>query len=175
MDPDPTGYFLPDDWILWRSGGRLSATRLSSGEQLEIEAGPELDIFDQERSNAIWASLVRFEPLLGQLRARLREQPLVPLTQGSVLRGSGWKQLFDDTRTGRAVAGVEFRFVERLDDESTAHQTGIFRYTFEPEGGTPAVAMLHFEALLVRKDGAWLMVMEYQKQPATDAEWDAAR
>ena len=34
--------------------------------------------------------------------------------------------------------------------------------------------MLHFEALLVRKDGAWQIVMEYQKHPATDAEWEAA-
>ena len=94
MDPDATGYFLPDDWILWRSGGRLSAIRLSSGEQLQIEAGPELDIFDHERSSAVWASLARFEPLVAQLRAQLREQPLLPLTHGSVLRGSGWKQLF---------------------------------------------------------------------------------
>lgn len=94
MDPDATGYFLPDDWILWRSEGRLAAIRLSTGEQLQIEAGPELDIFDHERSNAVWGSLSRFEPLLGELRERLQEKPLLPLTHGSVLRGSGWKQLF---------------------------------------------------------------------------------
>jgi MoaA/NifB/PqqE/SkfB family radical SAM enzyme len=94
MDLDATGYFLPDDWILWRSEERLDAVRLSSGEQVHIEAGPELDIFDQERSSSLWASLARFEPLLGQLRARLQQQPLLPLTHGSVLRGSGWRQLF---------------------------------------------------------------------------------
>jgi len=87
---------------------------------------------------------------------------------------AGWKQGFEDTREGRAVAGVEFRFTERLNDESTAHETGMFRYTFRPVGGEGQVALLHFEALLVKKDGRWLMLMEYQKEPATDEEWDAA-
>ena len=38
----------------------------------------------------------------------------------------------------------------------------------------PVVAMVHFEGLLVRKDG-WLMVMEYQKSSATFEEWEAAK
>ena len=85
-----------------------------------------------------------------------------------------WKQGFNDTREGRAVAGVEFRLTERLNDGSTAHETGMFRYTFESEDGDQQVALVHFEALLVKKDGKWLMVMEYQKEPATAEEWKAA-
>ena len=84
---------------------------------------------------------------------------------------AGWKQGFDDTREGRAKAGVEFRLTERLNDETTAHETGIFRYTLAPEEGDDVVAQVQFEALLVKKDGKWLMMMEYQKGPATDAEW----
>lgn len=87
---------------------------------------------------------------------------------------AGWKQGFDDTRDGKAVAGVEFRFTERLNDGTTAHDTGMFRYTIDPEDGDGAVALIHFEALLVKKDGRWLMVMEYQKGQATDEEWVAA-
>jgi uncharacterized protein (TIGR02246 family) len=87
---------------------------------------------------------------------------------------AGWKPGFEDTREGSAVAGVEFRLTERLNDESTAHETGMFRYTIRPEGGEGQVALVHFEALLVKKDGRWLMVMEYQKEPATDEEWEAA-
>jgi len=33
---------------------------------------------------------------------------------------------------------------------------------------------VHFEALLIRQDG-WKVMMEYQKSPATQDEWDAAR
>ena len=87
---------------------------------------------------------------------------------------AGWKQLFDDTHAGKAVGGVEFRFTGRLNDGTTAHETGMFRYTFEPVDGEEAGALVHFEALLVKRDGEWLMVMEYQKEPATDEEWDAA-
>jgi uncharacterized protein (TIGR02246 family) len=87
---------------------------------------------------------------------------------------AGWKPGFDDTREGRAEAGVEFRFTERLIGETTAHETGIFRYFLSPDEGEEQIALVHFEALLVKKDGRWLMLMEYQKGPATDAEWAAA-
>jgi len=88
---------------------------------------------------------------------------------------AGWKQGFLDTQAGNAEAGVAFRFTQRLHDETTAHETGMFRYTFTPADGTPGVALVHFESLLVRKDGEWLMVMEYQQAAATDEEWQAAR
>ena len=41
----------------------------------------------------------------------------------------GWKQGFEDTRDGRMKASVEFRFTQRLHDETTAHETGMFRYS----------------------------------------------
>jgi len=87
---------------------------------------------------------------------------------------AGWKQGFDDTAAGRAEAGVDFRLTQRLNDGTTAHETGIFRYTFSPEGGETTVAPVHFEALLVKQDGEWLMLMEYQKGMATEQEWEAA-
>jgi sulfatase maturation enzyme AslB (radical SAM superfamily) len=89
-----TGYFLPDDWILWHSEGLLEATKLSSGDHIRIEGTPEHDPLNSELSASIWDSLARFEPLLGQLREQLQEQGLQPLTRETVLRGSGWKQLF---------------------------------------------------------------------------------
>ena len=87
---------------------------------------------------------------------------------------AGWKPGFDDTRAGRAEAGVAFRFTDRLHDGTTAFETGIFRYTLSPEEGEDVLALVHFEGLLVKKDGRWLLVMERQKAPATDAEWAAA-
>jgi len=88
------GYFLPDDWILWQSEGLLEATKLSSGDHIRIEGTPEHDPLNSELSASIWDSLARFEPLLGHLREQLQEQALQPLTRETVLRGSGWKQLF---------------------------------------------------------------------------------
>lgn len=87
---------------------------------------------------------------------------------------AGWRQGFEDTRAGRMGARVDFRFTRRLHGETTAHETGIFRYVAHPRGGEPSVSLVHFQALMVRKEGEWKWVMEYQVAPATEEEWEAA-
>jgi ketosteroid isomerase-like protein len=84
-----------------------------------------------------------------------------------------WKQEFTDTRDGKMKASVEFRFSRRIGDATTAHETGIFLYTAQPEGGPPKAEHIHFEALLVKKADTWKILMENQKGPATEAEWQA--
>lgn len=84
---------------------------------------------------------------------------------------SGWKQGFVDTKAGKMNASVEFRFSERLHSETTAHDTGIFHYTSQMEGQEPQPIYVHFQGLLVKKDGAWKLVMEYQESIATIKEW----
>lgn len=85
-----------------------------------------------------------------------------------------WEPSFLDTRDGRTKANVTFRFTQRLHDETTAHETGILRYALEAPDGSQTVSMVHFQALLIRKGGQWLMVMEHQQGEATQAEWEAA-
>ncbi len=87
---------------------------------------------------------------------------------------AGWQQGFDDTAAGRMHAGVEFRITNRRASANAAFDTGIFRYVSRPPGGQESVAMAHFEGLMVKKDGRWLMTMENQKETATEAEWAAA-
>ncbi|MGB5220715.1 MAG: radical SAM protein [Polyangiales bacterium] len=94
MKAPRTGYFLPNDWILWQSEGLLQATKLSSGEQIRIEGQPGVDSLSGELSASVWDSLARFVPLVGQLHRQLQQESLQPLTREAVLRGSGWKQLF---------------------------------------------------------------------------------
>lgn len=84
----------------------------------------------------------------------------------------GWKQGFVDTKAGRMEAGVEFRFTKRLSDGTTAHETGIFHYFVVGADGERTDQFVHFEALLILKQG-WKMMMEYQKSAATPEEWDA--
>jgi ketosteroid isomerase-like protein len=86
----------------------------------------------------------------------------------------GWKQGFMDTEAGTVSASVEFRFTQRLSDATTAHETGIFHYAVVDTDGQRTEQFVHFEALLVKKQG-WKMMMEYQKSVATQEEWDAAR
>jgi ketosteroid isomerase-like protein len=82
---------------------------------------------------------------------------------------------WNDTRDGRARRSVEFRFTERLNNATSAHEVGIFRYASTEADGTTRVALIHFEAALVKKDGVWLQLLELQTSDATAEEWEAAR
>ena len=89
-----------------------------------------------------------------------------------------WKPGILDTAAGRSMTFVEFRITRRLYSESTAHEQGIFHFRGGPldaDAGEEEFSedWVHFEALL-RKDGQWRMLMEYQKHSATQAEWAAA-
>lgn len=81
---------------------------------------------------------------------------------------------WNDTREGRARRSVEFRFTERLHSQTSAHEVGIFRYASTEADGSTRVVLIHFEAALVKKDGAWLQLLELQTSDATVAEWEAA-
>ena len=86
----------------------------------------------------------------------------------------GWKQGFIDTQNGDVKSDVEFRFSQRIGNENTAHETGIFNYT--SKGARSDVNIfVHFEMLLVKKDGKWLGIMEYQKSNATKEEWESLK
>lgn len=83
-----------------------------------------------------------------------------------------WKQEFDDTRAGKIKARVEFRFSHRYSDASTAHEKGMFLYSSQKKGEQWKREYIHFEGLLTKKEGRWLMMMEYQKSVGTQAEWE---
>lgn len=85
-----------------------------------------------------------------------------------------WRQGFDDTKAGRTRAGVEFRFTRRMGDATTAHETGVFLYTFTDAAGQTKRDYVKFEALLVKGAGGWKILMEYQKEAATEEEWKQA-
>jgi len=85
---------------------------------------------------------------------------------------SGWKPDIDRTRNGEVHAEVAFRFSQRLNDATTAHETGIFYYMATPADGETSAAIINFEALLVKKNGEWKVMMEYQKSVATIEDWN---
>ena len=86
-----------------------------------------------------------------------------------------WKAEFDTTKSGRTKANVDFRFSQRIGDTTTAHETGIFRYSSVDSRGKSNVEYIHFEGLLVKRDGKWKVLMEYQKSSATPEDWKSLR
>lgn len=84
-----------------------------------------------------------------------------------------WKQDFVNTREGKVKGNVEFRFSNRVGDATTAHESGIFRYTARAPGAEPKHEFIRFEGLLVKRGNSWKILMENQIGPVTEAEWDA--
>tara|TARA_Y100001934_G_C11839807_1_gene534582 strand:- start:13 stop:531 length:519 start_codon:yes stop_codon:yes gene_type:complete len=84
-----------------------------------------------------------------------------------------WKKDFIATKAGTIKANVEFRFSQRFGDETTAHETGIFLYSFTDQDGQWKQEHVHFQALLLKSKEGWKIMMEYQQSKATQAEWVA--
>lgn len=82
----------------------------------------------------------------------------------------GWEPGFAEVKKGEKVANVRFRFSQRIPGQGTALETGIFRYSSGEPGVVQETLLLHFEALLVKKR-RWQILMEFQKEPATEDEW----
>jgi len=83
----------------------------------------------------------------------------------------GWQPGFILTQEGKRSASVKFRFTQRLLGPGIAHETGVFRYSSAEPNAIPDVLYVHFEALLVKKD-RWQLLMEYQKESATQEHWE---
>lgn len=89
---------------------------------------------------------------------------------------AGWKQGFLDTKQGKQLDYVSFRFSQRIGDETTAHETGIFYFTSrDSKGKLIGEFYTHLEALLTKQGDKWVCLMEYQKAEATKEQWDALK
>ena len=87
-----------------------------------------------------------------------------------------WKQGFANTKQGKQVDNVSFRFSQRIGDETTAHETGIFYFTsHDSKGKLIEEYYTPVEALLVKQGDKWVCLMEYQKAEVTRKEWDALK
>lgn len=152
------------------TAGSISGSSQSNQDSLRIT---ELDAFWDELSKT-----VREGDLEGYASGYHDDAVVVFGSKTSVpidVALESWKQGFVDTKAGKAKSNVEFRFSERVGDKTTAHETGMFFFTLADEGGKVQKYYANFEALLVKKDGNWKCIMEYQKSPATPEQWEAIK
>ncbi|MGE3343306.1 MAG: hypothetical protein AB7L71_07705 [Vicinamibacterales bacterium] len=69
-------------------------------------------------------------------------------------------------------ATVEFRFTQRLDNATTAFDSGLFKYTVIEKSGASRSNYYPFEMLLAKVNGQWRILMERQFAEVSQAEWD---
>jgi hypothetical protein len=86
---------------------------------------------------------------------------------------AGWGQSMEAMKRSGSRASVAFRFSLRQDGAETAFESGMFNYAVTDSAGAMTRYIIPFEALLVRKDTRWLIVMERQFAAADEAAWSA--
>jgi ketosteroid isomerase-like protein len=69
-------------------------------------------------------------------------------------------------------ATVEFRFAQRQDDQTTAYESGIFKYTVIDKAGKSSSTFTPFQQLLAKTNGRWRVLMERQLSEVTQVAWD---
>ena len=93
----------------------------------------------------------------------------VSIAEQLVKWGEGMERIKLEGRS----ASVSFRFASRQDNAETAFERGMFRYAETDQHGVEQPDFVPFEALLVKKDGRWLMVMERQLEATDESAWSA--
>ena len=84
----------------------------------------------------------------------------------------GWGRDMVTAKAKGNRATVEFRFVRRQDDATTAFETGMFKYTVIEKSGASSPKFYPFEQLLVKTNGKWRVLMERQFAEVTQDAWD---
>jgi len=83
-----------------------------------------------------------------------------------------WSSGFDKVKSGLHKVNVEFRFSNRIHDESTAYETGMYYYELVDERGDKTIYYVNLEALATKTHGKWQVMMEYQKSEGTVEQWN---
>ena len=84
----------------------------------------------------------------------------------------GWGKDMVVAKKDGVRATVELRFDKRQDDATTAFETGAFNYTTTDRAGKRTPSYRRMEALLVKTNGRWQIMMERQLDAITEAAWN---
>jgi len=137
-------------------------------------SGPSTAAIDAEVWSAITASVADQD--IDAMAATYHPDAVVVTPGGTVPTREQlprWGKDMEIAKARGATATVEFRFSKRLDNAATAFETGIFKYSVIDSAGKSTSFIIPMEALLVRTNGRWVVVMEHQFAAVGPAEWDA--
>jgi hypothetical protein len=152
----------------------IRSLRVTSVEDSHTTRIPELDAYWAEVSRSVregdftaYTATCHPEAVLISGQKQISQ----PLTTAL----SRWKMDFSDTKGGKVRGNVEFRFGKRTGDFTTAHEIGVFRYTTLSDSAPPKYEYMNLDAILVKRDGTWKILIENQLGPATDNDWNALK
>lgn len=126
----------------------------------------------------VWAAISTtvLEHDIAGMAATYHPDAVLVTTQGTMPIAqalAGWGQSMEAMKRDGSRASVAFRFSLRQDGAETAFESGMFNYAVTDSAGVTTRYIVPFEALLVRRDARWLVVMERQLAAVDESAWNA--
>ncbi|WP_417463786.1 YybH family protein [Kordiimonas sp.] len=129
----------------------------------------------------VWEVFTRsYQENDGELHVSIYHPEVVrPISQnGTVLSGTAYtdhlRKMFANRKArGASGADIHFRFNERLHNNDSAYEVGIYRLTGQRPDGTDFVNYGNFRVVLKKHEGRWKIMFDADV-PADEAAWDAA-
>ena len=90
---------------------------------------------------------------------------------------TGNADFFKRSRTDKANASINFRFLERIHNEKFASERGIYRFGHQQKGGEWQYSYGKFHVILVNTENGWKIRMDYDSNEGNTIDiedWNAA-
>jgi len=132
----------------------------------------------QEIDRAVWSVVSRtvVESDIEAMAAVYHEDGVLVGSKGPVpiaRQLAKWGSDMEQAKLDGETATVSFRFTSREHGDASAFEVGMFHYAVKAASGERTSYYIPFEALLVKKDGSWLILMERQLEVADASAWAA--
>jgi len=162
--------------IKLRSALSLLPLWLTSAALPDGQAGPTSAAIDADVWNPVSVSVAKDDiAAMGRVyhpeAVLVTDQGTRPIAQAL----AGWGQDMVTNKAKGIKASVAVRFGKRQDDATTAFESGMFNYTVTDRAGVSKPSYRRFEALLVKSNGKWRVLMEHQLDAVSETAWNALR
>ena len=119
-------------------------------------------------NSQVWEKFYKaFEDLDYRLMAEIHTKDLVriPANQHTILDYdtyiNNYKTQFHQAREDKISQSISLRFLERITNDSTASERGIYRFSINPGAENEQHYYGKFHVLLVKRDNSWKILMDY--------------
>jgi len=69
--------------------------------------------------------------------------------------------IFEETKKHNGSLNISLRFFERLNNDSTASERGIYKFTINKDREDEQVYYAKFQVVLIKEDNTWKILMDY--------------
>lgn len=155
----------------------LSSPSAPNSAAPPVVGGPAAAASAAEIDKQVWSvfiATVAADDIVGMADVYVPNAVLVDPQKTTAIKDTlaRWGRDMTAAKAKGTRATVEFRFSRRQDGETTAFESGIFKYTTIDKSGAQTSKFYPFEELLSKTNGRWRVLMERQFAEVTQAEWD---